>query len=373
MNSVIEWLSLSLAPGLGPRSWKKLLEAFENPGQVLQASLKELQNRTALSGKVLSGIQPDRLRKAAEKELKKADQAGVAIVTQKDSSYPDLLENIHDPPPLLYVKGNLELLNGRCVGMVGARAATTYGKRIALDFARRLSLQGVTVVSGLALGIDTAAHQGALQGTGDTIGVLGCGVDVIYPRQNKSLYESIASKGAVISEYPFGTKPDAFRFPARNRIISGLSQGIIVIEAARKSGSLITADFALEQGREVFAIPGRVDSAKSEGTHRLLQNGATLVHTVSDIMEELDPAFYFTEKINSSTPEQLLPDDIVSDDEKKLLNFIDIYPQSIDEIIQQCGMSPQKVNELLLTLELKGVVEALAGKQFQRVATIDNT
>lgn len=366
MDSLLEWLSLSLVPGLGPRGWKKLMDVYGGPGRVLSSSREDLQRRVpGISGKVLSGIQADTLKKAADKELQKAEQLDVSILTQQDSSYPALLKNIHDPPPLLYVKGDPGFVGSRSIGMVGARASTTYGQRIAFDLSRRLTLQGLTVVSGLALGIDTASHQGALKGSGATVAVLGCGIDVMYPRQNRNLCDEIASNGAVVSEYPFGTRPEAFRFPARNRIISGLSLGVVVVEAAKKSGSLITADFALEQGREVFAIPGRVDSSKSEGTHRLLQNGAKLVHTVEDILEELGPFFSSSGSIENGLAETVQGVEDLSADEAKLLGFMDIYPQPIDSLIRQSGMLPQKVNELLLTLELKGVVEALAGQQFQ--------
>jgi len=365
MNSLLEWLALSLAPGLGPRGWKKLMGEYEDPGRVLNSSAKELQKRVpGLNSKVYAGIQKDNLKKAAEKELRKAEMLEVSIVSQMDSAFPDVLKNIYDPPPLLYVKGNPDLISSNCVGMVGARASTTYGQRIASDLSRRLTLRGVTVVSGLALGIDTASHKGALRGSGATVGVLGCGVDVIYPRQNENLYKEIASHGAIVSEYPFGTRPDSFRFPARNRIISGLSLGVVVVEAAKKSGSLITADFALEQGREVFAIPGRVDSSKSEGTHRLLQNGAKLVHTIEDIMEDL-PVFVAPEKQGDKEPENASEAYTLSEDEQNLLCFMDIYPQAIDTLIQKSGLLPQKVNGLLLTMELKGVVESLAGQQFQ--------
>jgi DNA processing protein len=365
MNSLLEWLALSLAPGLGPRGWKKLMGEYDDPGRVLNSSANELQKRVpGLNSKVYAGIQKDNLKKAAEKELQKAEMLEVSIIPQMDSAFPDLLKNIHDPPPLLYIKGNPDLISSNCIGMVGARASTTYGQRIATDLSRRLTLRGVTVVSGLALGIDTASHQGALRGSGATVGVLGCGIDVIYPRQNKNLYGEIALHGAIVSEYPFGTRPDAFRFPARNRIISGLSLGVIVVEAARKSGSLITADFALEQGRDVFAIPGRVDSSKSEGTHRLLQNGAKLVHTIEDIMEEL-PVFAVPEKQGQKESESGSEAYTLTEDEQNLLCFMDIYPQAIDTLIQKSGLLPQKVNELLLTMELKGVVDSLAGQQFQ--------
>ncbi|MCK5232541.1 MAG: DNA-processing protein DprA, partial [Desulfobulbaceae bacterium] len=254
------------------------------------------------------------------------------------------------------------------IGIVGARAATEYGKRVSKNMAARLAGKGLTVISGLALGIDTAAHKGALAAGGKTIGVLGCGIDVVYPRQNVRLFREISESGAIVTEYPMGTKPEGYHFPARNRIISGLSLGVTVVEAARKSGSLITAQLALDQGRDVFAIPGRVDSSKSEGVHRLLQDGAKLVQSVDDIIEELNPGLLGE---NFNTPE-IGPNnkDFLQglDAEAKLIySFLDVYPKTIDEIIRGAGLTAQKVSELLLTMELKGLVAALPGNQYQKV------
>ena len=254
---------------------------------------------------------------------------------------------------------------------MGSRAATHYGKDIAEQMAGSLSRQGFTIISGLALGIDTAAHNGALAAEGKTIAVLGCGLDIVYPPSNHNLYKSIASAGAVVSEYPLGTKPDSFRFPARNRIISGLSLGIVVVEAANRSGSLITASHALEQGREVFAVPGRIDSVKSAGTHTLLQQGAKLVHSINDIVEEF-PAAVFQQRVKDSAgekEEQVFFENL-SQEEAELFRFIEVYPRTFDEIVKESGFAAQQTNELLLFLELKGMVQALPGKSYQRVTSL---
>ncbi|NOQ66520.1 MAG: DNA-protecting protein DprA, partial [Desulfobacterales bacterium] len=266
-----------------------------------------------------------------------------------------------------------ELLTCRGMGIVGSRAATHYGKDIAQQMAGSLSRQGFTTISGLALGIDTAAHNGALAAEGKTIAVLGCGLDIVYPPSNHNLYKRIASAGAVVSEYPLGTKPDSFRFPARNRIISGLSLGIVVVEAANRSGSLITASHALEQGREVFAVPGRIDSVKSAGTHTLLQQGAKLVHSINDIVEEF-PANVFQQSVEEAgmeEDEQVFFENL-SQEEAELFEFIGVYPRTFDEIIKDSGFTPQRINEVLLLLELKGMVQTLPGKSYQRVTSLSS-
>ena len=363
---MLDWLALSLTPGLGIRSWNKLLAVFDGPQQVLETDQSRIRKLVpGVRANIIAGINKDVLRAAAEKELERAAGSGIEIITREQEAYPEFLRNIDDQPILLYVKGNASLLQSACIGVVGARAASVYGQRIAADLAKRLCQRGLTVVSGLALGIDTAAHKGALQASGATLAVLGCGLDVVYPRQNRSLYEEIACRGALVSEYRLGALPEAFRFPARNRIISGLSLGVVVVEAARKSGSLITADYALEQGREVFAVPGRIDSCKSEGTHRLLQAGAKLVHTVDDILEE----FSFPVGVHNASSPSCQPDGenaALTEEEKGLFAYLDVYPQTIDEITRQSRMTVQKVSELLLMLELKGLVESLPGNQYQK-------
>ncbi|HSL39406.1 MAG TPA: DNA-processing protein DprA, partial [Desulforhopalus sp.] len=241
-----------------------------------------------------------------------------------------------------------------------SRAATTYGRRVAFSLARELATQGVTVTSGLALGIDSEAHAGAVAGGGNTVAVLGCGLDVVYPLANRQLYRKIAEAGALLSEYPLGTKPEGFRFPARNRIIAGLSSGVVVVEATRKSGSLITAQIALDYGREVFAVPGQVDSCKSEGTHWLLQQGARLVQGVDDILPEIGriPSGGLG---GAAGQGRAVPSTGLDPAAVTLLELLETYPQGRDELIEKTAFSPARVSELLLFLEIEGLVEILPG------------
>jgi DNA processing protein len=368
MTDLHDWLSLYLVPGLGNVLMGRLLAVYGEPAVVLRASSKDLRQVPGVGAKLAQAISCSEQKFAADRELEKASRENVTILTRDDCRYPELLGHIYDPPAVLYVKGDVELLSSVCVAMVGSRAATVYGTRIANDIARRLAAEGVTVVSGVALGIDAAAHTGALQ-SGKTIGVLGCGMDVVYPRQHQELYEKITANGALVSEAPFGARPEAFRFPARNRIISGLSRGIVVVEAAQRSGSLITARLALEQGREVFAIPGRIDSAKSCGAHRLLQEGAILVHSVDDIFQEL--GFGGGQEVNPRPEDEKRLGTALTLEEKKLYGWLDVYPQNIDELIQNSQMAPGKVAELLLLLELKGLIESLSGNQYQKVPSAE--
>ncbi len=370
-----DWMALHLVQGLGSVAYKNLIDFFGSPATVLEADLKGLSRVKGIRRDIKESlVNTDRakLYEESAKELEKCDEAGISIITLKNPGYPPLLANIHNPPPLLYVKGSLKDLNCRGLGIVGSRAATGYGKRIAGKMAEALTREGFTIISGLALGIDTEAHCGALQGGGKTIAVLGCGLDMLYPPENKRLHQQIITSGAIVSEYPLGTKPDGFRFPARNRIISGLSLGVVVVEAAQKSGSLITAKHALEQGREVFAVPGQVDSFKSTGTHSLLQQGAKLVQNISDITEELEltgmispkgTSAGMTDAVNFNRTSQKDP---LSDEEEKVFSHLDVYPINIDDIVRDTKLPTQKVNELLLMLELKGIVEALPGKKYLR-------
>ena len=373
-KQIQSWLALHLAPGMGPVKCNKLVAHFGSPEKVLSASSSDLakviplrqESLTALYGK---GRQY--LEDLVQKEIDLAAEKNISIIPCDDPLYPSLLGNIHDPPVVLYVMGAPELLSCRGMGIVGSRSATHYGKNVAGQMASSLSMQGFTIISGMALGIDTAAHNGALAAEGETIAVLGCGLDIVYPPSNHNLYKRIASAGALVSEYPLGTKPDSFQFPARNRIISGMSLGILVVEAANRSGSLITAKHALEQGREVFAVPGRIDSVKSAGTHTLLQQGAKLVHTISDIIEEF-PAAVFQPPNNDSAQEE---DEQVflknlSHEEAELFGFIEVYPRTFDEIVKESSFTAQQTNEVLLLLELKGMVESLPGKTYQKSTSL---
>jgi len=368
------WLALHLVPGLGRVRCGRLVDHFGGPDRVLAAKTSDLKGVCRLrreSLAVLDDAGRQNLLTLAREEIDRAAANNITIIACDDPLYPSLLKKIHDPPVVLYVLGDLHLLNTRGIGIVGSRAATHYGRSIAYRMGRSLARRGFTITSGMALGIDTAAHKGALAAKGGTIAVLGCGLDIIYPPSNRELYKEIGVAGTIVSEYPLGTLPDNFRFPARNRIISGLSLGVVVVEAANRSGSLITANHALEQGREVFAVPGRIDSVKSVGTHTLLQQGAKLVHSVDDIVEE------FTHTETFARPDESGPLDSESEsvpgldpDEAALFACLDVYPRTIDEIVRESGFTPGKTNELLLLLELKGVVEPLPGKCYQKAAEL---
>ncbi len=370
IHSLQAWLALHLAPGMGPVTCCKLVDHFGSPEKVLAAPVAELaalcrlrrESRTALG----EGNRDDLLEQA-QKEIDRAAGKNVSLLALDDPRYPPLLKNIHDPPAVLYVLGDPKALQGKNIGMVGSRAASHYGKSIALQMAEGLANRDFTIVSGMALGIDTAAHTGALAAKGRTIAVLGCGIDVIYPPGNRKLYSEISASGAIVSEYPLGTLPESFRFPARNRIISGLSLGIVVVEAAKRSGALITAQNALEQGREVFAVPGRIDSVKSAGTHTLLQQGAKLVHSIDDIVEEFSAVVLPPQDAGTGREDadQVLQEKL-SREEAELFRVLEVYPRTFDDIVKESGFNAQQANELLLLLELKGMVDLLPGKSYQK-------
>ena len=366
MSRLEEWLTLYFTPGLGAAGCRNLAVWFGSPGRALKASRKELAAFKGLREKALDALGQNQPRLDAVEELKRAERLGLILICPDDLEYPEWLHHIPNPPVILYIKGDPGVLAEPGISIVGSRAASSYGLRMAEILAGQLAGLGITVISGLALGIDTAAHQGALKGGGTTVAVLGCGLDLVYPRQNRELFEIIPKRGALVSEYPLGTKPDGFRFPARNRIISGLSRGVVVVEATLKSGSLITAELALEQGREVFAIPGRADSLKSAGCHRLLQQGAKLVLSVADVVGE----FADLPRLRPSAGDARRPAPPLaplSEEERSVMVALEIYPKHIDEVITSCQLTVDRVNELLLMLEIKGYCEVLPGQQYQLI------
>ena len=303
---------------------------------------------------------PDSIRR----ELDQINQKGLGIITLTDSEYPSLLREIPDPPPFLYVSGNLEG-SLRNIAVVGSRNATAYGISTAQNLCADLSSFGITIISGMAIGIDTAAHQGALAGSGKTVAVLGSGLNNIYPTENQNLLERISENGAVITEFELNAEPEAHHFPIRNRIISGMSLGTVVVEATRKSGSLITARLAAEQNREVFAVPGSIQSFKSTGTHTLIKQGAKLVENAKDVLEELT-AFMGAPNIKSdqnlsNTNENL---STLSTDEMAVYKVLSPYPEHIDTIVHKTRIQPGKLLSILLQLELNGMVNQLPGKRF---------
>jgi DNA processing protein len=288
-------------------------------------------------------------------------ELGVTVLTYWDARYPKRLRNTYGYPPLLYVRGHLTEADEPAVAVVGSRRASSYGRRMAHKMAFDLAQRGLTVVSGLARGIDCTAHRGALAGRGRTVAVLGSGIDVVYPPENRNLAEQIAQNGAVVSEFPPGTRPEAGHFPRRNRIISGLSLGVLVVEARVQSGALLTARLALDQGGEVFAIPGSVDHPGSQGPHRLIQEGAKLVQEVEDILEELHLPGRMLDVPSTARPVQDL-----SPEEEKLFTLLTDQPIPVDHLITQTGLLPSETLALLFSLEMKGLVQQLSGKRFAR-------
>lgn len=295
-----------------------------------------------------------------EEEFEKVLKLGIKLITVEDPGYPSLLLEIFNRPPLLFAKGDLIKKQNFSVAIVGSRRATSYGRMVAEELARGLSQKGITVTSGLARGVDSAAHKGALEDEGGTIAVVGCGLDIIYPPENKKLFTEICEKGSVVSEFPLGTTPVSYNFPLRNRIISGISKGVVVVEASEKSGALITVDFALEQGREVFAVPGAIRSSQSKGANKLIKTGACLVENANDILEE----FGFTiEKSNKKYREE----SSFSKEEQTILEILESEPKQIDTIVEETQFSASKVASMLTLLEIKGFLKQDAGKNYIRM------
>lgn len=367
-NDILDWLVLSALPGIGCALARRLLDTFVTPGNILQAGGAVAKVHGI--GKQLTSLlndhaELDRIRHWAMLEHERASAGDISIRPFTDPLFPPLLQTIQDSPLLLYTRGNLHAFEQPSVAIIGSRAATSYGKRISSTLARDLSRSGITIVSGMAVGIDGHAHQGCLQAEGKTIAVLGCGVDVVYPRSHDTLYKSICRNGLVLSEYPLGTRPEGFRFPARNRIISGLSIATVVVEATRKSGSLITARLALDQGRDVFAVPGRIDSVKSEGTHRLIQQGAQLVQSATDIIQELEISSSLKKPADTAATTNHLKE--MDTNELCILHFLDAYPTDIDTLAEQTKIPAPALQGLLLQLEMKGQIRQLPGQQYELV------
>ncbi len=357
------WLQLTLTPGLGGAALRALLKEFGTPESVLRAKRSALERFTAASA--LDAMHSETVVRAVERALDWAKVPGHSIVTLADEAYPQMLLEIPDPPALLYCSGHRELLAATALAMVGSRNATAQGVRNAESFARTLSARGLTIVSGLALGIDAAAHQGGLDGPGSTVAVLGTGIDVTYPPQNRALSERIAERGLLVSEFALGTQSLPHHFPRRNRLISGLSQGCLVVEAALGSGSLITARAAAEQGREVFAIPGSIHSPLAKGCHALIKSGAKLVESAEDVLEEL-VAFRRDARAPRPRRQPEARADAAPED-SPLLGHMGFDPVDIDSLCRRAGLPAERVSGELLRLELAGRVAALPGGLFQRL------
>jgi len=354
-------VGLNLIPQLTPKRIRVLFSRFETFGEIWAAPASAL--REVFGSSVLAeGIASARNDAAIDAELSASEDAGVRIVTLVEPEYPALLREIEDPPIVLYVRGEVKIDTARTIAVVGTRRSTRYGKMIAARFASQLAMKGITVVSGLAAGIDAAAHQGTLDVGGRTVAVLGCGVDVVYPKRNEALYERIAAAGTILSEYPMGTRPAKWTFPQRNRIISGLSRGVIVVQAPERSGALITARLAAEQGREVFAIPGNITSATSAGTNRLIKDGATLTEGIDDVLAE----FPDLRRIRDAAPAADAKAENLSDRERAVYDLVRLEPIHIDDIIARGDLSPTEASHILLVLQLEGLIEEVEGGRYIR-------
>jgi DNA processing protein len=363
VDNILPWFALKSTPGIGDLLFKRLIDRFNSPEVVFRATQEDLVDVEGITPRLAASIKQHKIGDSVKKDLDLVVQKGYKIVTLTDNEYPPLLLQIPDPPPFLYVFGRLDG-SVRNIAVVGSRNATRYGISTTRRLCHDLVKLEMTITSGMAVGIDSAAHEGALMGKGNTIAVLGSGLERVYPEQNRKLFHQIAENGAVISEFPLKTEPDAHNFPKRNRIISGMSLGTVVVEATKRSGSLITARLAAEQNRDVFAVPGSIQSFKSTGTHTLIKQGAKLVEHARDIMEELEyliktpvendkPADNITEKISPLSP-----------DERVVFESLEPYPVHIDDIARKLFMEAGKLSSILLLLELKGIAQQSPGKFF---------
>jgi DNA processing protein len=357
------WVGLNMVLGVGKTLSHRLVKAMGSPKNVFHASRKELMEVERVGDKVARQILDFDLERSVEREYQLTHRRNVRILTIEDPQYPYpfLLKSIYDPPPVIYYKGTF--LDERSVplAVVGTRKASSYGRMVAEKLCAALSEMGVCIISGMARGIDTIAHKSALKLGNPTVAVFGCGLDYTYPPESGSLRRQIEEQGAVISEFPMSTKPDRNNFPARNRVISGLSHGTLVVEAGEKSGALITAQFALEQGREVFAVPGNIYSSESRGTHALIQMGAKLTDSPEAMVEELSDSVL---ELLKERKNRVLESIELNPKEEHLMSLMSVQEQHIDRVIENSYLSPAEVSATLVTLELKGVIRQTDGKMF---------
>lgn len=371
LDSSLSWLALSLTPGLASRLSARLLRRFESPEGVFRASLAQLEE-CHLPAPVAQAVVKKEAFKRAEKELAAIRRInGCRLINWTEPEYPQSLLQIYDPPVLLYVRGDLQVLNLPSLGIVGTRKPTLYGSQMAERLGRELAARGVVIVSGMARGIDAIGHQGAMAVNGRAIGVLGTGIDVCYPKENKKLYEKVLERGAIISEFPLGTHPAPENFPVRNRIVAGMPLGVIIVEGAQYSGSLITARLAMEFGREVFGVPGNVTQPVSFAPNQLIKQGAKLVTNAEDVIEEL-PTPVRAALVQAEQPEaeqrNLVLAASLNGAEKKLYELLSAEePKHIDGLVECSGLNSSLVLATLFDLEMKGIIRQLPGKQFSKV------
>jgi DNA processing protein len=350
------WVGFNLVKGVGAARFRLLLEAFGDAGQAWQASPNALRE-AGLSKRVVEAFLRIRSSDLLERTWQRIESQGIQVLTWEDASYPRLLKEIEQPPPVLYARGEVTGDDEWAVAIVGTRRITAYGRQVAEDLAGTMARNGITVVSGLARGVDAVAHQACLKNGGRTLAVLGSGVDHIYPPEHRRLAQEIVTNGAILSDYPPGTPPEATNFPPRNRIISGLARATLVVEAGKSSGALITATFAVEQGREVFAVPGSIYSPASQGTNQLIQQGARPYLTPQDILESLNIAMASEQR----TARAVLPADAT---EAKLYALLSASPLHVDDLRAEVNLPVEQVSATLALMELKGLVRHVGGMQY---------
>ena len=368
-TELASWLAVHRAAGIGATTFLKLLSVFGLPQEILEASYTQLADCGLSKNSIESLLSPDWAQIEKDCAWLEANQAHV--ITLADAAYPELLKEISDPPPLLFVLGDKTLLSTEQLAMVGSRNPTPMGLQTAADFAQTLAEVGWTISSGLALGIDAASHQGALGAmNGHTIAVIGTGIDRVYPARNRDLAHQIAQKGAIISEFPLGTAPVPGNFPRRNRIISGMSRGVFVVEAALRSGSLITAKQALEQGREVFALPGSIHNPLARGCHSLIRQGAKLVETAEHIYEELIEILPYRPNIKGNSQPERANQDVrtLDKDYQTVLTHVGFEPTAVDTVVEQSGLTADAVCSMLLVLELQGYIVSTQGGHYCKLS-----
>jgi len=372
LENYLHWVALGLVPGLGARLSGKLLQRFTTPERIFAASLTELESYR-MPAAVAQAIHSQAALKDAEKELARIGEMGCRLIHWNEAEYPRLLREIYDPPVLLYVRGDAALLTRHSIAMVGTRKPTPYGNQMAERLARDLAERGLVIVSGLARGIDSVAHGGALATErGASVGILGCGVDVVYPKENKKLFAKMMERGAIVSEFPLGAYPAPQNFPIRNRIIAGMVLGVVVVEGAQYSGSLITARLGIEFGREVYGVPGNATQPSSFGPNHLIKQGAKLVTGWEDVIDEL-PTEIRAQLVpveTATTPEQraLLVEETLSPAEKTLYALLGTdEARHVDELVETSGLNSSEVLATLFELEMKGYIRQMPGKQFVKV------
>lgn len=356
MSDLRYWVGFNIVPAIGPARTKALLDFFGDLETAWMAGVDELK-AAGLDRRSVENLLQYRQKLDLDRELARIQAAGIRVLTWEDPDYPPLLRHVHNPPVLLYVRGELKPADEWAVAVVGTRRASVYGREVTRRLAGDLAANGITIVSGLARGIDTQAHKAALEAGGRTIAVLGHGLDQVYPAENARLAQEIVRHGALVTEYPLGTPPEGGNFPARNRIISGLSLGTLVVEAGEGSGALITADFALEQGREVFAVPGNIFHRGAAGTNRLIQQGAKAVTRVEDILEELN----LTMVAQHREVQAIVPE---NETEALLLQHLSEEPIHVDELKRESGLPITTVSSTLALMELKGMVRQVGGMNY---------